>query len=130
MCVCQLIAGVLFQLHATGEFVVFAIFLCLLPHALGLGPLPWLMMSEFYPTRIRAKAVSITTTVLWISGFTAPFALPLMEAESMRMLRTIAGVFWAYAAINVLALIWGWKCLPETRGRTLEEIASSWKKSS
>ena len=128
MCICLTIAGGLFQAHATGELVVFAIFLCLVPHAVGLGPLPWLMMSELYPTRIRAKAVSITTTALWIAGFTSPFALPLMEARSEQVIHTVAGVFWAYALISLFSLLWGWRYLPETRGRTLEEIASSWTK--
>jgi sugar porter (SP) family MFS transporter len=128
MCLSLIVTGTLFQFHATGEFVVFAIFLCLAPHAIGLGPLPWLMMSELYPNKIRAKTVSITTTVLWIAGFTAPFAFPLMEVRSIRTLHTVAGVFWTYSAICLFSLVWGWKFLPETKGRTLEEIASSWMK--
>lgn len=127
MCLCLIVAGALFQFHATGNLVVLAIFLCSVPHAVSLGPLPWLMMSELYPNRIRAKAVSITTTVLWIAGFTAPLVFPVMEAISQRLLHTVAGVFWVYAIINVFSLLWGWKRLPETRGRTLEEIAGSWK---
>ena len=128
MCLCLTVAGTLFQLHATGGVIVLAIFLCAVPHAIGLGPLPWLMMSELYPTRIRAKAVSITTTMIWLAGFTAPLVFPAMEAASVRFLHTVAGVFWVYALINVFSFLWGWKCLPETRGRTLEEIASSWKR--
>jgi SP family arabinose:H+ symporter-like MFS transporter len=127
MCLCLIVAGALFQFHATGNLVVLAIFLCSVPHAISLGPLPWLMMSELYPTRIRAKAVSITTTVLWVAGFTAPLVFPLMESASEWLLHTVAGVFWVYAVINVFSLLWGWKRLPETRGRTLEEIAGSWK---
>ncbi len=126
MCLFLIVAGMLFQFHATGELVVFAIFLCLAPHAIGLGPLPWLMMSELYPNKIRAKAVSMTTTALWVAGFTAPLAFPLMEARSTRVLHTISGVFWTYSIICLFSLIWGWKFLPETKGRTLEEIASSW----
>jgi SP family arabinose:H+ symporter-like MFS transporter len=126
MCLCLSVAGAVFQCRLTGEVIVFASFLCLVPHALGLGPLPWLMMSELYPNRIRAKAVSITTTLIWVSSFAAPFSFPLMALESEKILHSIAGVFWAYASISLFAFVWGWRFLPETRGRTLEDIASSW----
>ena len=126
MVVCLITAGMVFQSQMTGAIVVAAVFLCAIPHAIGLGPLPWLMMSELYPTRLRARAVSISTTFLWIAGFTAPFAFPIIEAASKRQFGSAAGVFWFYALISLLAFIWGRKYLPETKGRTLEEIAESW----
>jgi MFS family permease len=86
------------------------------------------MMSELYPARIRARAVSISTTFLWIAGFGAPFAFPMIAAASQKVLGTIAGVFWFYAAICVVSFFWGLKFLPETKGRSLEEIARSWRK--
>jgi MFS transporter, SP family, arabinose:H+ symporter len=107
--------------------VVAVIFLILTPHSLALGPLPWLMMSELYPTRIRARAVSISTTFLWIAGFTGPLAFPIIEDVSTKTLGSVAGVFWFYAAICVLSFLWGVKYLPETKGRTLEEIGGSWR---
>jgi SP family arabinose:H+ symporter-like MFS transporter len=127
MCVFLFLAGLVFELHTTGSFVVLVIFLCAAPHAIGLGPLPWLMMSEIYPTRIRARAVSLSTTLLWVAAFTGPFAFPTLEAASEKMVHSIAGVFWLYAGICLFSLAWGWKFLPETRGRTLENIADSWK---
>jgi MFS transporter, SP family, arabinose:H+ symporter len=126
MIFCLGTAGLVFQLKITGAIVVAAIFMCDVPHAIGLGPLPWLMMSELYPTRIRARAVSISTTFLWIAGFTGPFAFPMIEAASRKIVGSIAGVFWFYALICIGAFFWGLKMLPETKGRTLEEIARSW----
>jgi SP family arabinose:H+ symporter-like MFS transporter len=128
MVFCLGTAGLIFHRNITGPIAVVAIFLCVIPHAIGLGPLPWLMMSELYPTRIRARAVSISTTFLWIAGFSGPFTFPMIEAASRKVIGSIAGVFWFYAAICVVAFFWGWKFLPETKGRTLEEIASSWTK--
>jgi hypothetical protein len=115
-----------FHFDITGPIVVGVIFLCAAPHAIGLGPLPWLMMSELYPTRIRARAVSLSTTFLWIAGFTGPFAFPMIEAVSKRLIDSAAGMFWFYSAICLIALFWGRKYLPETKGRTLEHIAQSW----
>ena len=71
-------------------------------------------------------AVSISTTFLWIAGFTGPFAFPAIESASRHYLGTAAGVFWFHALISLLAFIWGRKYLPETKARTLEEIAASW----
>ena len=126
MVLCLSVTGLVFQLKVTGAIVVAVVFMCAIPHAIGLGPLPWLMMSELYPTRIRARAVSISTTFLWIAGFTGPLAFPMIEAASKRQFGSAAGVFWFYAIISLLAFGWGWKYLPETKGRTLEEIGESW----
>jgi sugar porter (SP) family MFS transporter len=127
MVICLVSAGWLFQLHVRGAWSIFAIFLCAAPHSMGFGPLPWLMMSELFPTRIRARAVSITTTCLWIAGFTSPFAFPVIEAASRRLLGTVAGVFWFYAVVCVVSFVWALKFLPETKGRSLEDIARSWE---
>jgi MFS transporter, SP family, arabinose:H+ symporter len=121
-----ILAGAVFQVNATGSLVVLVIFLCAAPHAIGLGPLPWLMMSEIYPTRIRAKAVSLATTFLWVAAFTGTYALPLLQVASERIFHTVAGVFWLYAAVCLFSFVWGLKFLPETKGRSLENIADSW----
>jgi SP family arabinose:H+ symporter-like MFS transporter len=126
MSLCLILAGVVFHFNITGPVVVLVIFLCAAPHAIGLGPLPWLMMSEIYPTRIRARAVSISTTFLWLAGFTGPFAFPSLEAISERWIGSNAGLFWFYAVVCLLSFFWGWRFLPETKGRTLEEIGESW----
>ncbi len=128
MIAANLLTGYLFHLHLTGIVVLLAIFLLAIPHSFGLGPLPWLMMSELYPTRIRARAVSITTTVLWVTAFFPVQLFPILERWSHRLLGSVAGVFWVYAGICVLSLLFGWTLLPETKGRSLEVIAESWKR--
>ena len=123
------LTGMVFQFDLTGNFVLLVVFLCGAPHAMALGPLPWLMMSEIFPTRIRARAVAITTTIIWIAGFTAPFVFPILMEYSEKMLGSVGGSFWLFAVICVFAFLFGLKLLPETKGRTLEEIAKSWVKS-
>src|SRR5260370_28261738 len=93
MFVCLILAGMVFQYNVTGPIVVLVIFLCAAPHAVALGPLPWLMMSEIFSTRIRAKAVSISTTFLWIAGFSCPLHFPLLEAVSEEFFHTHTVVF-------------------------------------
>lgn len=120
-------AGLIYQYSMIGWFVLAAFFLCAIPHSFALGPLPWLMMSEIFPNRIRPRAVAITTTFIWIVGFLAASLFPVLAKWSESMIGSIAGVFWISAATCVLAVWFGWTLLPETKGRTLEEIADSWK---
>lgn len=92
-------------------------------HALGLGPIPWLMISELYSGPLRVRAVSVCTSVLWLSGFTSVLAFPPLAAWSERQTGSIGGPFWVYAAMSLLAVVFGWRLLPETKGKTLDEVA-------
>jgi SP family arabinose:H+ symporter-like MFS transporter len=122
------IAALVFYWHLTGAVLLVVVALIAIPHALGLGPLPWLMMSEIQPTRIRAKAVAISTTFLWIAGFLAPCLFPILADYSTRLIHSISLVFVLYAAVCVLSIFFGLRWLPETKGKTLEEITDFWKK--
>ncbi len=123
---CLVLMGLVFHYQVQGLVVILMVLLIAAPHAVGFGPLPWLMMSEIYPTRIRARAVSISTTFLWIAGFTGTLAVPTLAKVSEEYMGSVAGIFWMYAVICVGAIVFGWKLLPETKNRSLEEIAQSW----
>lgn len=119
-------AGLAFHLKLTGPVIILVIIFCTIPHHLGLGPLPWLMMSELFPTRLRARGVAVSTTILWLAGFAGPSLFPVMAAYSERSIGSIAGIFAVFAVICVFSILFGVKLLPETRGRSLEEIGKSW----
>jgi SP family arabinose:H+ symporter-like MFS transporter len=124
---CILIAtGLVFHYHVKGGWLVFMVFLVAVPHAMATAPLPWLMMSEIFPTRIRARAVAICTTFLWIASFLAPQIYPIVGDFSQRTIGSIGMVFWVFAGFCFLALLFGLTLLPETKGRTLEQIAGEW----
>ena len=115
-----------FQIH--GPILLLVITLCTVPHGLALGALPWLMMSEIFPNRIRAKAVALTTTFLWLMIFAAAQTFPLLTGFSQRTIDSPAGAFWFATVICLAAALFGWKMLPETKGRSLEKIADSWQR--
>lgn len=121
-------AALAFHLKLTGPIILLVIIFCTIPHHLGLGPLPWLMMSELFPTRLRARGVAVSTTILWMGGFVGPLFFPIMAGFSERTIGSIAGIFGVFAFICVLSFIFGLKLLPETKGRTLEDIAKSWRR--
>lgn len=85
--------------------------------AIGLGPVFWLMIAEIYPLRLRAVAMSVATVANWAANW-------LVAATFLTMANTIgrAGIFWLYAAMGILTWIFVWRVVPETKGKTLEEV--------
>ncbi len=122
------LTGAVFHFHLTGWPVLVVVILCTVPHGLALGPLPWLMMSEIFPIRLRGRAVSLTTAFLWLTIYSGAQLFPLMTDYSEKKIGSVGGAFWLFSVVCVFALLFGWKMLPETKGRTLEEIAGSWRR--
>ena len=89
--------------------------------AVAMGPVVWVVLSEIFPTRIRGRAMSIATVSLWIACFAVSQTFPWM-------LKTFRGAttFWIYASICAVAFLFVWLFVPETKGKTLEEIERSW----
>jgi sugar porter (SP) family MFS transporter len=86
-------------------------------YAMSLAPVTWVVISEIFPNRIRGAAVAVATTSLWAACFVLTFTFPLLN----RALGP-AGTFGLYAAVCVGGYLFIRARLPETRGRTLEEI--------
>ncbi len=125
----QLFLGTFFHFNMMGTYVVLAMFLCIGTYAMSLAPLAWLIMSEIFPTRIRAKGQSLAAVVVWISAYSSTQALaPVMHSVEQRF-GSAAGLFWMYAVVCGAALLFAWWLVPETKGRSIEAIGQSWTKS-
>ncbi|MBI2843666.1 MAG: sugar porter family MFS transporter [Armatimonadetes bacterium] len=124
----MILMGALFHLNLSGTYLLLVMFLCVGAYVVSLAPLAWLIMSEIFPTRIRGKAMAVASLSLWISAFVSVQAFPSLVEYLEKVAGSPAGAFWAYAVVCICAFIFGWRMVPETKGRTLEEIASSWTK--
>ncbi|MGQ9634683.1 MAG: sugar porter family MFS transporter [Bryobacteraceae bacterium] len=123
MAACQVALGVAFLLQPPPALLVLAVMLvCVAAFAVGLGPGTWVLLAEIFPTRLRGRAMSIATVALW----SACFALTMTFLTLVRWL-TASGAFWLYGAMCVLEFLILWRWLPETRGKTLEQIERFWK---
>jgi SP family arabinose:H+ symporter-like MFS transporter len=93
--------------------------------AFSFGCVTWTLLSEIYPTHIRGRAMSLATLSLWCGTFVVGQAFPWL-------LETLggAGTFLLFALMCVPAILIAWKLLPETKGKTLEEIERFWLKKS
>jgi MFS family permease len=87
--------------------------------AIGLGPVFWLMISEIFPVGVRSKAMAAATIVNWGANF-----LVAQTFLSLSGWITRQGVFFLYAALAVLSIVFFALRVPETRGRSLEDIQS------
>ena len=214
MAIITAVTGYLFHQEVTGWPVLVILMLVTIPHGIALGGLPWLMMSELFPTRLRAKAVSVTTTILWCFIFAGAYLFPMITGQAQQRFLTarevqvtsdqisfvdanpdrieiatgdlaaagfrpldqvtvvgatqavnnnsflieaatasqitlgggaqlaaepagaeitlqvgsVGPAFWIFTVVCILSLLFGLTIMPETKGRTLEEIGSSWKK--
>ncbi len=128
MALFTLATGLVFHYHLHGIIVLLALMLCTVPHGIALGGLPWLMMSELFPNRVRAKTLAVTTTFLWVVVLSAGQLFPILAQISTEKIGSPAGVFWLFTGICLLAALFGFTIMPETKGRTLENIANSLKR--
>ena len=122
MVIAMVLMAMVYQFNISGKIILLFVSLAAVPHAMALGPLPWLMMSEIFPNRARAKGVAITTTFVWCVVFLVAYIFPVISGWSEKLIGNVSGIFYVYAFISVLSLIFGLKLLPETKGKTLEEI--------
>jgi SP family arabinose:H+ symporter-like MFS transporter len=123
MAACQAALGAAFLLQPPPALLVLAIMLvCVAAFAVGLGPGTWVLLAEIFPNRVRGRAMSIATVALW----SACFALTMTFLTLVRWL-TASGAFWLYGAMCVAEFLIIWRWLPETRGKTLEQIERFWK---
>ena len=86
-------------------------------YAMSLAPVTWVVLSEIFPNRVRGIAMSIATFALWSACFVLTYTFPLLN----KMLKA-SGTFWLYGVICILGFWFILRRLPETKGKSLEEI--------
>lgn len=86
-------------------------------YAMSLAPVTWVVISEIFPNRIRGAAISVAVTALWIACFILTYTFPILNTKLGS-----AGTFWLYAVICVAGFIYIFAKLPETKGKSLEQI--------
>ena len=123
MAVAEITLGIAFLIHpAPANLILGIILFCTASFAVGLGPGVWVVMAELFPTRIRGRAMSIATVSLWVAcvALTATF-LSIVTAIGP------SGAFWLYSTMCVAMFLFVWRVVPETKGKTLEEIEEMWR---
>lgn len=136
--------GLGFMLPGAGKwFLVISMLVYIAFFAISLGPLGWLIITEVFPTRVRGLGSSIgslsnwgfNTLVVWTFfkmasaiGNAKDVVIPEGKVLSDVCPTCVGSVFWIFAAVALIGLVWGYYYIPETKGITLEEIEEHWRK--
>jgi SP family sugar porter-like MFS transporter len=112
-----LLVGASYFFKVAGIHLLILVVAAIACYSCTLAPITWVIISEIFPNRIRGAAMSISVTMLWVACFVLTSTFPLLNKGL-----GAAGTFWIYASICVLGFIFIIKRLPETKGKTLEEI--------
>ncbi len=104
-----------------GYLILISILLYIAFFAISLGPLTFVVIAEIFPNRTRGRAMSISLFSLWAAVFLVSQLFPILLEEMGS-----AFTFWIFMIMAVINSLFVWRILPETKGKTLEEIEKSW----
>ncbi len=114
--------------HRTDGWVLAFILTYIACFALSVGPVTWVILAEIFPTKIRGRAMAIATICLWAANFAVSQSFPMLDQNPWLIERFHhAFPFWLYGILSVVALVFVVRYVPETKGRTLEEIEQRWR---
>jgi len=120
------VLGYAFDSSARGgslaEIAVITLMAYVASFAISLGPIFWLLIAEIYPLKIRGSAEGVAAATNWAANF-------VVSLTFLTLLQVIgtSRTFWLYALLALAAWIFCFVLVPETKGRTLEEIEAAWR---
>ena len=127
MGICLVALGTAASCRNTEQWTIAFILGYIACFSLSVGPVTWVLLAEIFPTGIRGRAMAIATVCLWVANFVVTQTFTLMDENPWLVDRFNHGFpFWVYAAFCTLSVVFVWRWVPETKGRTLEEIERDW----
>lgn len=111
------VMGWCYHTHVQGLPMLVLVLAAIACYSMSLAPVTWVVISEIFPNRIRGAAMAVAVSSLWIACFLLTYTFPILNAKLGS-----SGTFWLYGAICVLGCLFIFFKLPETKGKTLEQI--------
>ncbi|MBN2088794.1 sugar porter family MFS transporter [candidate division KSB1 bacterium] len=119
--------GMASQFQSTSLWILIFILGYIACFALSVGPVTWVILSEIFPTKIRGRALSIATFCLWVANFIVSQTFPMLDEHPALVQQFHHGFpFYIYGLFCIVLIILVWRFIPETKGKTLEEIEHIW----
>jgi SP family xylose:H+ symportor-like MFS transporter len=120
--------GFSFYTHNEGILALIFMLMYTASFAMSWGPVTWVLLSEIFPNSIRG-AMSIAVAAQWIANWLVSFTFPILnDNQTLTSIFNHGFAYWIYGIMGILAALFVWKFVPETKGKTLEEIEKIWKK--
>lgn len=129
MAVAMISLGLVFYLQEMGIAALVFMLLYIASFAMSWGPVTWVLLSEIFPNSIRG-AMSLAVAAQWIANLMVSWTFPMMNDHSGLTQTFHHGfAYWIYGIMGILAALFMWRFVPETKGKTLEAMEKIWEKS-
>jgi SP family xylose:H+ symportor-like MFS transporter len=130
MAVAMISLGALFAAGSTGLLALVAILVYIAGFALSWGPVVWVLLSEIFPNSIKDRAMAIAVAVQWITNLFVSWSFKIVDGSSpLNAVFHHGFAYLIYGGMGILATVFVWRMVPETKNRRLEEIQELWRPS-
>ena len=129
MSIAMFALGTSFSMQAVGLFSLICMLIYVASFAMSWGPVTWVLLSEIFPNKIRGRAMAVAVAAQWISNYLVSWTFPMLDKNSFLIEKFNHGfAYWIYGIMALLAILLIWRYVPETKGKTLEEMEKIWRK--
>ena len=127
MAISMLALGGLFASHQMGLLSLIMVILYIAGFAFSWGPIVWVMLAEIFPNAIKGQAMAIAVAVQWLANLAVSWSFKVIDGNSALNAAFNHGfAYMFYGAMSILAALFVWRFVPETKGRSLEGIQELW----
>ncbi|HEX8712654.1 MAG TPA: D-xylose transporter XylE [Terracidiphilus sp.] len=127
MAVAMLALGTEFWLGGRGMVALVCMLVYTAGFAVSWGPVTWVLLSEIFPNQIRGKAMAVAVAAQWIANYLVSWTFPILNNNPTLVSHFKHGfAYWIYGVMSILAALFVWKMVPETKGKTLEQMEALW----
>ena len=127
MAVSMIALGSNFMLHGKGIVALISMLVYIAGFALSWGPVTWVLLSEIFPNQIRGKAMAVAVAAQWIANYLVSWTFPVLNGNPYLVKHFHHGfAYWIYGVMSILAAIFVWALVPETKNRSLEQMEKLW----
>ncbi len=129
MAVSMLALGANFMFHGKGVLALMSMLVYIAGFALSWGPVTWVLLSEIFPNQIRGKAMAVAVAAQWIANYLVSSTFPVLNSNPYLVKTFHHGfAYFIYGVMSIVAALFVWKFVPETKNRSLEQMAHLWVK--
>jgi len=128
MAVSMIALGSAFWLGGKGMLALVSMLVYTAGFAVSWGPVTWVLLSEIFPNQIRGKAMALAVAAQWIANYLVSWSFPILDKSPYLVEHFHHGfAYWIYGVMGIVAALFMWRMVPETKGKTLEQMEALWR---